>query len=310
MKIQKGTALWRGIIAAAVGFVAMLCLMLALGQFSFLYLLAGPFYGFGFAFANWHVVMQKTKQGAIQGAAVFGIGLVLSHWLKDQRYGMWGWLFFVFRVSWHLGFCWIPGIWYGIQAIREEARGTAPASVSDEDLEARQLDQQRIARAAAIQAAPVPQAVPVSRPAAVSRPAPTPQPAAPSKQTQPSLDCVAGAFAGARFPVSPGEILSGQRPCALPDCTAPTLCCFPALLPALQFEPGLLAGKGPLGRTDVYQWHPASVLRCLPGPSSGCSAVRWSGKKQPAFSPSITVVHSKVRLFFHTACCNIKRADG
>lgn len=219
MKIQKGTALWRGIIAAAVGFVAMLCLMLALGQFSFLYLLAGPFYGFGFAFANWHVVMQKTKQGAIQGAAVFGIGLVLSHWLKDQRYGMWGWLFFVFRVSWHLGFCWIPGIWYGIQAIREEARGTAPASVSAEDLEARQLDQQRIARAAAIQAAqraaasapqpaPVPQAVPVSRPAAVPRPAPIPQPAAPSKQTQPSLDCVAGAFAGARFPVSPGEIIS------------------------------------------------------------------------------------------------------
>ena len=211
MKLQKGTALWRGIIAAAVGFVAMLCLMLALGQFSFLYLLAGPFYGFGFAFANWHVVMQKTKQGAIQGAAVFGIGLVLSHWLKDQRYGMWGWLFFVFRVSWHLGFCWIPGIWYGIQAIREESRGTAPASVSDEDLEARQLDQQRIARAAAASApqpAPVPQAVPVSRPAAVPRPAPTPQPAAPSKQTQPSLDCVAGAFAGARFPVSPGEIIS------------------------------------------------------------------------------------------------------
>lgn len=211
MRLQKGTALWRGIIAAAVGFVAMLCLMLALGQFSFLYLLAGPFYGFGFAFANWHVVMQKTKQGAIQGAAVFGIGLVLSHWLKDQRYGMWGWLFFVFRVSWHLGFCWIPGIWYGIQAIREESRGTAPASVSDEDLEARQLDQQRIARAAAASApqpAPVPQAVPVSRPAAVPRPAPTPQPAAPSKQTQPSLDCVAGAFAGARFPVSPGEIIS------------------------------------------------------------------------------------------------------
>ena len=219
MKVQKGSALWRGMIAAAVGFVGMLCLMLALGQFSFAYLLAGPFYGFGFAFANWHVVMQKTKQGAIQGAAVFGIGLVLSHWLKDQRYGMWGWLFFVFRVSWHLGFCWIPGIWYGIQAIREEARGTAPASVSAEDLEARQLDQQRIARAAAIQAAqraaasapqpaPVPQAVPVSRPAAVSRPAPIPQPAAPSKQTQPSLDCVAGAFAGARFPVSPGEIIS------------------------------------------------------------------------------------------------------
>ena len=88
MKVQKGSALWRGMIAAAVGFVGMSCLMLALGQFSFAYLLAGPFYGFGFAFANWHVVMQKTKQGAIQGAAVFGIGLVLSHWLKDQRYGM------------------------------------------------------------------------------------------------------------------------------------------------------------------------------------------------------------------------------
>lgn len=210
MKFQKGTALWRGVIAAAVGFVAMLCLMLALGRFSLLYLLAGPFYGFGFAFANWHIVMQKTKQGAIQGAAVFGIGLVLSHWLKDQRYGMWGWLFFLLRVSWHLGFCWIPGIWYGIQAILEESRGASPAPASAEDLEARQLDRQRIARAAAAQAAqraasapqptPAPQAVPVSQPAA-------PQAAAPLRQTQPRLACVAGAFAGGSFPVSPGEVI-------------------------------------------------------------------------------------------------------
>lgn len=218
MKVQKGSALWRGMIAAAVGFVGMLCLMLALGQFSFAYLLAGPFYGFGFAFANWHVVMQKTKQGAVQGAAVFGIGLVLSHWLKDQRYGMWGWLFFVFRVSWHLGFCWIPGIWYGIQAIREEARASAPTPVTDADLETRQLNQQRIAQAAAAQAAerasrstsqpaPAPQAVPVSQPAAVPQHASVPCVTAPLHQTQPCLTCVAGAFAGADFPVSPGEII-------------------------------------------------------------------------------------------------------
>lgn len=205
MNIQKGTALWRGIIAAAVGFVVMLCLMLALGQFSILYLLAGPFYGFGFAFANWHVVMQKTKQGAIQGAAVFGIGLVLSHWLKDRRYGMWGWAFFLFRVSWHLGVCWIPGIWYGIQAIRQERRGAAPAPVSppasSADQEARQLNQQRIARAAAAQAAERAAASP-------PQPAFVPQPAAPSRPVQPDLACVAGAFAGAAFPISPGEIIS------------------------------------------------------------------------------------------------------
>lgn len=229
MKFQKGSALWRGVIAAAVGFVVMLCLMLAVGKFSLLYLLAGPFYGFGFAFANWHVVMQKTKQGAIQGAAVFGIGLVLSHWLKDRRYGMWGWAYFLLRVSWHLGFCWIPGIWYGIQAISEERRTPAPVPASPSpavDQQARQLDQQRIARAAAAQAAE--KAARAASPAQSSPPASPPPPA--GVPSQPSLLCMAGVFSGASFPVSPGEVLSlGSDPvsCQIvlpPACAASRHC--------------------------------------------------------------------------------------
>lgn len=239
MKVQKGTALWRGVVGAIVGAVVMLCLMMVLGQFSLPYLLAGPFYGFGLTFANWHVVMEKTKQGAVQGASGLAIGLILSHWLKDHRFGMWGWLFFLFRVSWHLGFCWIPGIWYGIQAIREEAQAPAPvaASPSNVDWEARQLDQQRIARAAAAQAAAraaasAPRPAPASQPTPASRPAPAPQsaPVSAPGQTSHSLTCAAGAFAGASFPVSPGEVLSlGSDPTScqivLPQTCAATRHC-------------------------------------------------------------------------------------
>lgn len=203
MKVEKGSALWRGIIAAIVGAVAMLLLMLAVGQFSIAYLLAGPFYGFGFAFANWHVVMQKTKRGAVQGGSVFAIGLILSHWLKDWRFGIFGWIFFLIRISWHLGFCWIPGIWYGIQAIREESKQQAVSNpVSDTDAEEQQLIQQRIARAAAAQAAAK---------AAQTTTGTTTTPFTPTTQnvsaTPPVLSCVAGTFAGATFPIQPGEMI-------------------------------------------------------------------------------------------------------
>ena len=63
-------------VGAIVGAVVMLGLMMVLGQFSLPYLLAGPFYGFGLTFANWHVVMEKPSRERFKGRAVWP--LVLS----------------------------------------------------------------------------------------------------------------------------------------------------------------------------------------------------------------------------------------
>ena len=65
---------------------------------------------------------EKTKRGAIEGGAVLGIGIILSCLTENVKWGFWGWIYFVLRVSWHIGMCWIPGVWYGIQAIRLEKK--------------------------------------------------------------------------------------------------------------------------------------------------------------------------------------------
>ena len=129
MNFQKGTAAWRGAVAAAVGAGILVALVVITNGFNIplvlFALVLGPIYGFGYAFANWHYIIKKTKQGAVEGAAVFGIGLLLSRLTRNSSYGAWGWVYFLIRVAWNLGMGWIPGVWYGIQAIRAEARRQA-----------------------------------------------------------------------------------------------------------------------------------------------------------------------------------------
>ncbi len=124
------TAVRRGITGAIAGEVVMIVIFILVAasgaQVSFayalIYLLFGPIYGFGFTFANWRLVAEKTKRGAVEGGAVLGIGIILSCLTENVKWGLWGWIYFVLRVSWHIGMCWIPGIWYGIQAIRLEKK--------------------------------------------------------------------------------------------------------------------------------------------------------------------------------------------
>lgn len=116
-------AVRRGIIGAAVGFAVLLFLLVSTGNSlggSGIYLLIGPIYGFGFAFANWKAVASKTGRAVKEGGAVLGIGVLLSSWTKHSRFGLFGLVYFIIRVCWHIGFCWIPGIFYGIAAIRRE----------------------------------------------------------------------------------------------------------------------------------------------------------------------------------------------
>lgn len=91
-------------------------------------------YIFGFAFANWKEALQKTKDGAVEGGAVLGIGLLFSHLFNDKRFGMWGWLYFLLRVSWNIGMGWIPGVRYGIKAIKEEQKACRDAGLPVEHL--------------------------------------------------------------------------------------------------------------------------------------------------------------------------------
>ena len=124
------TAVRRGITGAIAGEVVMIVIFILVAasgaQVSFayalIYLLFGPIYGFGFTFANWRLVAEKTKRGAVEGGAVLGIGIILSCLTENVKWGFWGWIYFVLRVSWHIGMCWIPGVWYGIQAIRLEKK--------------------------------------------------------------------------------------------------------------------------------------------------------------------------------------------
>lgn len=131
-KQKAGSALKRGIIGSATGFIVMLIISIALmahAGFSpivaGIYSLAGLFYGFGFTFANWKYVLAQTKTSAIEGASGLAIGFILAHMFKEKKSGLYGWLYFLFRVSWHLGLCWIPGIGYGVSAICKELRGEA-----------------------------------------------------------------------------------------------------------------------------------------------------------------------------------------
>ena len=212
------SAVKRGTIGAVAGFCVMLVLCIgcvaagvAAPGISVVYVLAGPLYGFGLVFANWHEVMKKTKTGAIQGAAGLAIGWILSRWLKDNRWGIFGWAYFLLRVSWHLGFCWIPGIWYGIQEISEERKAAQAAGT----------------------AAPGPGMRPRPQPRPQPRPVETLSAATPAAApAPPAISCVSGVFSGAVFPVRPGEeLVVGSDParCQIvlpPDYTAPAHCCI------------------------------------------------------------------------------------
>lgn len=81
-RFAKGTAARRGLLGAIIGFVCMLVFMFVMlamtpssGGYTstadgvtgvivtiFSCLVAGPLYGFGFAFANWHLVMKKRPK--------------------------------------------------------------------------------------------------------------------------------------------------------------------------------------------------------------------------------------------------------
>ena len=206
MELKKGTAAWRGAVAAAVGAVIIVVLVVATNGFNLpLLVLGAPLgavYGFGYAFANWRYIIEKTKQGAAEGATVFGLGLLLSRLTRNESYGAWGWVYFLIRVAWNLGMGWIPGVWYGIQALRAEKKAAAAAPAPAQakppvrfspqmEQEQREWNRQRLERLRADHAAQA-----------------AAQAARPAQTAQPSLACVAGAFAGASFPLRAGETVT------------------------------------------------------------------------------------------------------
>ena len=211
------TAARRGITGAIAGEAVMIVIFILVAasgaQVSFayalIYLLFGPIYGFGFTFANWRLVAEKTKRGAIEGGAVLGIGIILSCLTENVKWGFWGWIYFVLRASWNIGMCWIPGVWYGIQEIR---------------LEKKELNQSDTVR---------PEAALPPRPAAaspVSQPVPQPVSQKAVEAARPALTGVTGIFAGTDFPVQADEELAiGSDPSVcqivLPaECAAPIHC--------------------------------------------------------------------------------------
>lgn len=185
-KLKTYPALRRGVIGSSIGAAIMFLLALwgvlegsSPTHYIFTYPFYGILYGFGLTFANWKVTLQKTKQGAVEGATGLGIGVFLSHFTGEKKWGIYGWFYFIFRLCWHIGFCWIPGIWYGIQTIRKEFDDLKVASPSSQNK-------------------------PVSRPAQPKEERPTPMPAASSR----SLFCLSGSFAGAEFPFHNAEVLT------------------------------------------------------------------------------------------------------
>lgn len=178
-KLKPGSAIRRGVIGAAIGAIAMAILFIAIGgDFgNVLYgMFCGTLYGFGFAFANWGKLLRNTRKAAAEGTAGLGIGVILSRLTDDNNWGIFGWLYFIFRIAFALGFGWIPGIWYGIRAIRAELKEeytSAPAK------------------------------------SAPKRPAPAAsRPAAAPAAADPVLYCLSGAFAGAEFPLKSGEVIT------------------------------------------------------------------------------------------------------
>ena len=270
------TAARRGITGAIAGEAVMIVIFILVAasgaQVSFayalIYLLFGPIYGFGFTFANWRLVAEKTKRGAVEGGAVLGIGIILSCLTENVKWGFWGWIYFVLRVSWHIGMCWIPGVWYGIQAIR---------------LEKKELDQSGTARPEAARpprpAAVSPVSQPVPQPAFQKASAPA-QPLQPASQkaveaVRPALTGVTGIFAGTDFPVQADEELAiGSDPSVcqivLPaECAAPIHCslrydsrrgCWQVrdLTDGQTFENGVRAI-----RTGVFEDIPKGRLICV-----------------------------------------------
>ena len=270
------TAVRRGITGAIAGEVVMIVIFILVAasgaQVSFayalIYLLFGPIYGFGFTFANWRLVVEKTKRGAVEGGAVLGIGIILSCLTENVKWGFWGWIYFVLRVSWHIGMCWIPGVWYGIQAIR---------------LEKKELDQSSTARPEAARpprpaaASPVSQPVPQPAFQKASVPVQSLQSAAQKavEAARPALTGVTGIFAGTDFPVQADEELAiGSDPSVcqivLPaECAAPIHCsirydsrrgCWQVrdLTDGQTFENGVRAI-----RTGVFEDIPKGRLICV-----------------------------------------------
>lgn len=176
-KLKPGSAIRRGVIGAVIGAIAMAILFITIGANfgNILYgMFCGTLYGFGLAFANWSKILKNTKKATVEGAAGIGIGVILSRLTDDNNWGMLGWLYFLFRIVFALGFIWIPGIWYGIQAIRAELKeenASAPAKNTPKS--------------------------PAS--------APTHQTTA---ATNPVLYCLSGMFAGAELPLNSGEVIT------------------------------------------------------------------------------------------------------
>lgn len=279
-KKQPVSAVKRGITGAVIGLAVMFIVVICTaasgtgGGFgiSLAYLLAGPLYGFGLTFANWHFVMQETKKGAIYGAAGLGIGYVLSRLFDNKNWGIMGWLFCLLRVSWHLGFCWIPGIWYGIQAISQEKKEEEAHSVQPRPATAQTGSAAR--PAAASQISTPARSVP-PQPAAPVRPAaPKPAPAF-TAPARPTLTGVSGLFAGVEFPVQADEELAiGSDPSVcqivLPaECAAPIHCsirydsrrgCWQArdLTDGQTFENGIRTI-----RTGVFEDIPKGRVLCI-----------------------------------------------
>lgn len=248
-KKEPISAAKRGLIGALAGEAVMIViliiaagsgtgvpLVMALG-----YLLLGPVYGFGFIFANWRIVLEKTKRGAIEGAAVFGIGVVLSWLTENSKWGIMGWIYFLLRVSWHIGMCWIPGIWYGIKLIRMEKKEQRQEESVRPDT-ARPPVRPGFAQSLSRPDAPQSQARPaqpvISRNLGASQgmACEVPKAAAPARSLQPvsparpRLTGVTGLFAGVDFPIQPDEeLVIGSDPsvCQIvlpPECAAPIHC--------------------------------------------------------------------------------------
>ena len=196
---------------------------------------------------------------------MFGIGLLLSRLTRNSSYGAWGWVYFLIRVAWNLGMGWIPGVWYGVQAIRAEARQQAarpPARLRGRPAgrvsprrsaqEQRALNRQRIETLKAAMAA---------------------QPALPA--AMPSLACVAGCLlpgpASRCSPARPSA-WAATPPAARSCCRArpppPASACCSMTASAAGRGRGLpgavtyINGVQPLG-TDAFQPLPAGTLLCI-----------------------------------------------
>lgn len=183
-KFKPGPAIRRAIIGAAIGAAAMAILFIAIGGnlSNILYgIFCGSLYGFGFAFADTQKLRKNTKKAAVEGTAGFGIGILISRVTDNKKWGMYGSLYFIFRIIFALMLGWIPGIWYGIQAIRAELK---EASVSVPTMNVPKRSASTVTPAEA----PV-----VPKSAAISPPV---------------LYCLSGMFAGAELPLNKGEVIT------------------------------------------------------------------------------------------------------